>query len=172
MLKSQKLRTVAIEMDALKAGTGWTKEDLSKPQVIIETTAGDSHPGSVHLYELAVHAKKAFEKLQIKGAKYTTTDICDGIAQGHDGMNYSLLSREMICNMIEIHAMATPFDGGLFISSCDKGIPAHLKAIARLNMPSIFVPGGVMHAGKDNLTLEQIGTYNAMFKRGEITKDE
>ncbi len=57
-------------------------------------------------------------------------------------MNYSLLSREMICNMIEVQGTATPFDGGFFICSCDKAIPAHLKAIARLDMPSIIVTGG------------------------------
>ena len=76
----------------------------------------------------------------LKGAKYYTTDMCDGESQGHDGINYSLCSREMICNMIEIQHNATPFDGCVFLSSCDKAIPAHLMAIARLNQPlSLFL---------------------------------
>lgn len=172
MLKSQKLKDVAVEMDSLKMGMGWSEEDLEKPQIFLQSTWGESHPGSVHLLELVSEAERELIKLGARPAKYTTTDICDGIAQGHDGMNYSLLSREMICNMIEIQASAAPFDGGLFFASCDKGLPAHLKAIARLNMPSIIVPGGVMKAGPNMLTLEQVGTYGAMLKRGQITPEQ
>ena len=95
-----------------------------------------------------------------------------GEAQGHDGINYSLASRDMIANMIEIHANATPFDGGVFIASCDKSMPAHLMAVGRINIPSIIVTGGVMDAGPDLLTLEQIGMYHAMYERGEITKEQ
>lgn len=171
-LKSQKMRSVAVEMDALKMGMGWTAADLDKMQIIIESTWGDSHPGSVHLDKLVRSAESKLDSMGVKPAKYTTTDICDGIAQGHDGMNFSLLSREIICSMIEIHATATPFDGGVFISSCDKGVPAHLKAVARINMPSVVVMGGVMKAGPDMLTLEQIGTYSALLKRGEMTEDQ
>ena len=103
---------------------------------------------------------------------FVNADICDGEAQGHDGINYSLPSRDMMANMIEIHANATPFDGGVFIASCDKGMPAHLMAVGRINIPSIIVTGGVMDAGPDLLTLEQIGKYNAMCERGEITKEK
>ncbi|MDD4833254.1 MAG: dihydroxy-acid dehydratase [Lutispora sp.] len=172
MLKSQEMRRIAIEMDALKIGMGWGLDDLDKVQILLESTWGDSHPGSVHLNRLVFAAETKLIELGARPAKYTTTDICDGIAQGHDGMNYSLLSREVICNMIEVHGMATPFDGGMFICSCDKGVPAHLKAIARLDMPSIVFTGGIMKAGPDNLTLEQIGTYSAKLKRGEITEEE
>ncbi|MBB6218513.1 dihydroxy-acid dehydratase [Anaerosolibacter carboniphilus] len=171
MLKSQKMRSVAVEMDALKMGMGWTSEDLDKPQIFLQSTWGDSHPGSAHLDKLVQAAESRLDRLGAKPAKYTTTDICDGIAQGHDGMNYSLLSREMIANMIEIQALATPFDGAMFICSCDKGVPAHLKAIARLDMPSVIFTGGLMKAGPDMLTLEQIGTYSAQLKRGEITEE-
>lgn len=171
-LYSQQMREIAVEMDSLKLGMGWKYEDLSKPQIIIESSQGDSHPGSSNLNELVELCDKTLYKAGARGAKITTTDMCDGIAQGHDGMNYSLVSREMIANMIEIQAKSTPYDGAIFISSCDKSVPAHLKAIARLNMPSIMVPGGVMLAGKNNLTLEQIGTYNAKFKRNEITKEK
>lgn len=172
MRYSQKMREVAVEMDALKMGMGWSSDDLSKTQIFLQSTWGDSHPGSVHLNKLVEVAEAVINNLGAKAAKYTTTDICDGIAQGHDGMNYSLVSREMIANMIEIQGKATPFDGGMFICSCDKGVPAHLKAIARINMPSIIMTGGVMKAGPQMLTLEQIGTYSAMLKRKEMTEKE
>ena len=81
------------------------------------------------------------------------TDICDGESQGTDGINYSLASREMIANMIEIHANATPFDAGVYLSSCDKGVPGNLMGLARVNIPSVFVPGGTMNAGPEMLTL-------------------
>ena len=171
-LKSQELRKIAPELDPLRLGTGWKLEDLSKPQIIIESTFGDSHPGSGHLLELVEEARMGIAEEGGFGARYFCTDICDGEAQGHDGINYSLPSRDMMANMIEIHANATPFDGGVFIASCDKGMPAHLMAVGRINIPSIIVTGGVMDAGPDLLTLEQIGKYNAMCERGEISKEK
>lgn len=170
-LYSQKMRSVAVEMDALKIGAGWSPQDLSKMQIMIQSTWGDSHPGSVHLNRYVDILETELNKIETKAAKYTVTDICDGIAQGHDGMNYSLLSREMIAGMIEVQGRATPFDGGVFVCSCDKGVPAHLIAIARLNFPSILVPGGVMRAGVGNLTLEQIGTYSALNKMGKLSDE-
>ncbi len=169
---SQEVRKLAPEMDPLRMGMGWTAEDLEKPQIMIESTFGDSHPGSAHLLELANKAYEGVAEAGGKAARYFATDICDGMSQGHDGINYSLASREAIANLIEIHAMATPFDAGVFIASCDKAVPAHLLAIGRLNIPSIVVTGGVMEAGPDLLTLEQIGMYNAMFQRGEITEEQ
>ncbi len=171
-LQSQKLRELAPELDPLRLGTGWKVEDLSKPQILIESSFGDSHPGSVHLLELAEEAKAGVAEAGGHGARYFCTDICDGEAQGHDGINYSLPSRDMMANMMEIHANATPFDGGVFIASCDKSMPAHLMAIGRINIPSIMVTGGVMDAGPDLLTLEQIGAYNAMYERGEINAEQ
>lgn len=171
-LRSQKLRKIAPELDPLRLGTGWGKEDLSKIQIMIESTFGDSHPGSGHLFELVEEARKGIAEAAGYGARYFTTDICDGEAQGHDGINYSLPSRDMIANMIEIHANATPFDGGVFVASCDKGMPAHLMGIGRVNIPSIVITGGVMDAGPDLLTLEQIGMYSAMYERGEISEEK
>lgn len=171
-MRSQELRRVAPELDPLRIGTGWTVEDLSKPQIIIESTFGDSHPGSAHLLELVESANKGISQSGGKGARYFATDICDGEAQGHDGINYSLVSRDVIAAMIEIHANATPFDAGVFISSCDKAVPAHLMAIGRVNIPAIVMTGGVMTAGPNLLTLEQIGKYNAMCQRGEITEEQ
>lgn len=172
MMTSQEIRKLAPEQDPLRMGMGWTVEDLSKSQIMIESTFGDSHPGSAHLLELVDEAVKGVKESGGKAARYFATDICDGMAQGHDGINYSLASRDTIANMIEIHAGATPFDGGVFVASCDKAVPAHLMGIGRVNMPSILVTGGVMDAGPDLLTLEQIGMYSAQCQRGEITEDK
>lgn len=169
---SQEIRKIAPEQDPLRLGMGWRVEDLGKPQIMIESTYGDSHPGSAHLHRLVDEAAAAIMENGGKAARYFTTDICDGMAQGHDGINYSLASRDMIANMIEIHAMATPFDGGVFVASCDKGVPAHLMGMGRVNMPSVMVTGGVMDAGPDLLTLEQIGIYAAQCARGEITAEK
>lgn len=167
-LKSQKFRSIAPELDPLRIGTGWNKEDLDKPQVFIESTFGDSHPGSGHLDQLVLAAREGVKQAGGFGARYFTTDMCDGESQGTDGINYSLVSREMIANMIEIQALATPFDSGVYIASCDKGMPGNLMGLARVNIPSVVVCGGTMAAGPDMLTLEQLGKYSAMFQRGEI----
>ncbi len=171
-LISQKMRRLAPELDPLRLGTGWKPEDLSKPQILIESTFGDSHPGSGHLDRLVEAARKGIAEAGGYGARYFCTDICDGESQGTDGINFSLASREMIANMIEIHGNATPFDGGVFMASCDKGMPGNLMGMARLNIPSIMVTGGTMSAGPKLLTLEQLGMYSARFERGEIKEEE
>lgn len=170
-LASQKLRTMAPELDPLRLGTGWSPEDLSKPQVFIESTYGDSHPGSGHLNILVEEVRKGIAEAGGYGARYFCTDICDGESQGTDGINFSLVSREMIANMIEIQASATPFDAGVFLASCDKGMPGSMMGLMRVNIPSIVVPGGTMNAGPDMLTLEQLGMYSARFERGEIDEE-
>ena len=171
-LKSQEMRKLAPELDPLRIGTGWKKEDLEKPQVMIESTFGDSHPGSGHLNILVDEVRKGVAEAGGYGARYFCTDICDGESQGTDGINYSLASREMIANMIEIHANATPFDAGVYLSSCDKGLPGNLMGLARVDIPSIVVPGGTMNAGPELLTLEQLGMYSAKYERGEIDKEK
>ena len=170
-LTSQKMRKLAPELDPLRLGTGWKPEDLAKPQIIVESTFGDSHPGSGHLDRLVDAALRGIADAGGHGARYYCTDICDGESQGTDGINFSLASREMIANMIEIHANATPFDGGVFLASCDKGMPGNLMGMARVNIPSVMVTGGTMSAGPELLTLEQLGMYSAQFERGEIDEE-
>lgn len=171
-LRSQKNRLLAPQQDTLRMGTGWTPEDLVKPQIIIESTFGDTHPGSMHLLDLANIVRDSVGKSGGKGARYFATDICDGVAQGGDGMNYSLASRDMIANLIEIYVQANVFDGGVFLSSCDKAIPAHLMAIGRLDIPAILLPGGVMPAGPNLLTADETGKYYSAYKRGEISREK
>lgn len=169
---SQRIRAISPEMDPLRLGMGWQVDELAKPQILVESTYGQSHPGSAHLNTLVDAAAQAVDQNGGKAARYFATDICDGMAQGHDGINYSLAHRDMIANMIEIHACATTFDGGVFIASCDKAVPAQLMGIGRVNIPSIVVTGGVMDAGPNLLTLEQIGKYSAMKERGEISEEQ
>ena len=171
-LISQKMRKLAPELDPLRIGTGWKPEDLDKPQIMIESTFGDSHPGSGHLNLLVEEVRKGVAEAGGYGARYFATDICDGESQGTDGINFSLASREMIANMIEIHGSATPFDGGVYLASCDKGMPANLMGLARLNIPAVVVPGGTMNAGPEMLTLEQLGMYSAKYRRGEIDEEK
>ena len=171
-LKSQEMRKLAPELDPLRIGTGWKPEDLSKTQVMIESTFGDSHPGSGHLDILVEEVRKGINEAGGYGARYYCTDICDGESQGTDGINYSLASREMIANMIEIHANATPFDAGVYLASCDKGMPGNLMGLARVDIPAVVVPGGTMNAGPEMLTLEQLGMYSAKYQRGEIDEEK
>lgn len=171
-LISQELREKSPELDPLRLGTGWKKEELGLPQIFIESTFGDSHPGSGHLDKLVDAAREGIRDAGGHGARYFCTDMCDGESQGMDGINFSLVSREMIANMIEIQENATPFDGGVFIASCDKGMPGNLIGMARVNIPSVVIPGGTMNAGPKLLTLNELGYYAARFERGEIGQDE
>ena len=171
-LISQKMRRLAPELDPLRLGTGWQAEDLSRPQVYIASTFGDSHPGSGHLDRLVEKVREGVRKAGGFGARYFATDMCDGESQGTDGINYSLVSREMIANMIEIQANATPFDAGVYLASCDKGCPGCLMGMLRVDIPSVFVCGGTMNAGPQLLTLEQLGAYSARYERGEIGEEE
>lgn len=187
-LHSQAIRKLAPENDPLKMGMGWTVEDLDKPQILVESTFGDSHPGSAHLDQFVEEGMRAIAENGGKGARFYTTDMCDGIGQGHDGINYSLAHRDMIANMVEIHGCSTGYDGGMFIASCDKSMPALLMGIGKLkDMSAIVVTGGVMEAHSlpekyvvndaacainELLTLEQIGKFDAMEKRGEISNEQ
>lgn len=171
-LISQRMRALAPEWDPLRLGTGWTEGDLARPQVFVASTFGDSHPGSAHLDKLAAAVCEGVAAAGGRGARYFCTDMCDGESQGTDGINYSLASREMIANMLEIQANATPFDAGVYLSSCDKGMPGSLMGMARVDIPAVVLPGGTMAAGPKLLTLEQLGSYSARYERGEIGEEE
>ena len=187
-LRSQAVRKLAPENDPLKIGMGWKVDDLAKPQIMVESTFGDSHPGSAHLDQFVKEAVQAVNTHGGKAARYFATDMCDGIAQGHDGINYSLAHRDAIVYLVEAQANATVYDGGVFIASCDKSMPAMLMSIGRLkDMSAIVVTGGVMEAHtlhkkyvvndpacaiNDLLTLEQIGKFDAWEKTGVIPNEQ
>ena len=171
--KSAPQRLLWAQFDALQMGSGWDEEDIKKPQIMLEDVFGDSHPGSTHLAGLMEQAKYGVFEKGGYPAQYHTTDICDGCAQGHDGMNYILASREAICDMVEVHGSVYPWDGMILSSSCDKSIPAHLKAAARLDIPTILIPGGSMRPGPNMTTSLVAGDISLRQKRKEaITEQE
>ena len=171
--KSEKERQLWAQFDALQLGTGWVEDDIGKLQILVEDVYGDSHPGSAHLDAVSRQAVYGVFEEGAFPAQFHVTDICDGCAQGHDGMNMVLASREVICDMLEIHAGFVPWDGMVMSSSCDKSIPAHLKAAARINIPTIFIPGGSMRLGPNQTTSLVAGDISLRQKRkNEITPEE
>lgn len=171
--KSEKERQLWAQFDALQLGTGWVEDDIGKLQILVEDVYGDSHPGSAHLDAVSRQAVYGVFEEGAFPAQFHVTDICDGCAQGHDGMNMVLASRKVICDMLEIHAGFVPWDGMVMSSSCDKSIPAHLKAAARINIPTIFIPGGSMRPGPNQTTSLVAGDISLRQKRkNEITPEE
>lgn len=171
-LKSQEIRKSSFEGDALRMSMDWTVSDLDKAQVLVESVMGSSHPSSYHLGELVAEVEKGVLQSGGKPAIYTTTDICDGVAQAHDGMHYSLASRDFITSMVEIHALATPFDAMVLSSAGDKAVPAHLMAIARLDIPAIHVPGGAMGAGPCMRSNEELWRMSVEVQEKKMSKEE
>jgi len=161
-----------LQIDALRCGMDWSEEDLESPQILIDDVFGHSHPGSFHLDSLTREVSKGVYQKGGKPAEFHVTDICDGWAMGHDGMNYILLSREIICEMVEVHANVLPWDGIILISSCDKAIPAHLMASARINIPTIHIPGGSARMGPDMTSSVKGGEITSGYKLKKISKEE
>lgn len=165
--KCQHARDLWSQLDALRLGMNYSKEDVNKLQVLVDDCYGESHPGSFHLNQLGDEAVLGVHESGGRAVRHHVTDICDGWGQGHDGMNYILASREAIANMVEIHASVVPYDAGILISSCDKSIPAHLIAAARLNLPLLHIPGGSMRPAP-NMSTSDLGGITAKLKKGEI----
>ncbi|MFQ5837605.1 MAG: dihydroxy-acid dehydratase [Thermoplasmata archaeon] len=172
-LHSQEMRKIAPEADPLRLACGWTRQDLARPWILVETTGGESMPCSYHLPALADEwVVRGVRGTGGASARYDCTDICDGIDQGTPGMRFSLASREVIAFAVEMHVRGGHFDGMCIVSGSDKGTPGVLLAAARVNIPSIFIPGGVMEVGPKGVTLEQVGALYAQLRRGEISKEE
>ena len=178
-LHSQQMRLRAPEIDSLRLGTGYSLADLEKPQILIDSVGGESHPNSVHLPRLADLVRDGVLEAGGAPARYAVTDMCDGMAQGTDAMDYSLASRELIAMAVELHARAGHFDGLVLVSGGDKAVPGHLMAALRLNLPAVHVPGGVMEPGPvteglthRTLTLEMVGAAYGKLRRGEMEEEE
>lgn len=170
--RSEEYRNNWAQFDSLQMGSGWDYSDIRKPQILIDDVFGDSHPGSVHLNELTEQAKYGvYEKGGAPG-KFHVTDVCDGCAQGHDGMNMVLASREAIADMVEIHERAYCWDGMILSASCDKSVPAMLKAAARVDIPTIFIPGGSMRPGPWMQTSLNAGTITLKTQRHEYVSEQ
>jgi dihydroxy-acid dehydratase len=171
-LRSQRLRQVNFQGDALRLGMNWTEEDLAKPQVLVDSAFGQGHPGTFHFRPLIEEVSNGVFEAGGKPGVFTVSDICDGVAQAHAGMSYSLVSRDVMAAMIEIHALGHPHDGMVLISGNDKSVPAHLMAIARCNLPAIHLPGGTQLNGPDFVTSDQMWGMGAAVQRGELPLEE
>jgi dihydroxy-acid dehydratase len=171
-LRSQRLRGVNFQGDALRLGMNWTEDDLRKPQVLVESAYGMGHPGTFHFRGLIEEVSNGVFEAGGKPADFVVSDICDGVVQATEGMNYSLVSRDIMAAMIEIHALGHPHDAMVLISGNDKSVPAQLMAIARCDLPAIHVPGGTQLNAPDYVTSNKLWSMGAAFKRGELTGDE
>jgi dihydroxy-acid dehydratase len=150
----------------------WTEEDLSKPQVLVESAWGMGHPGTFHFEPLIAEVSHGVFEAGGKPGVFTVSDICDGVVQATAGMSYSLVSRDVIAAMVEIHALGHPHDGMVLISGNDKSVPAHLLAMARCNLPSILLPGGTQLNAPDYVTSDQTWEIGMSVERGEVPREK
>ncbi len=127
---------------------GYTDEELSRPIIGVVNAANEIIPGHIHLDIITDDVKAGIRMAGGTPVEFPVIGVCDGIAMGHTGMKYSLASREIIADSVEVMATAHPFDALVFIPNCDKIIPGMLMAAMRLNIPSVFVSGGPMLSGR------------------------
>lgn len=153
---------------SLLKALGFVDEEMGKPIIGIANSFNEIIPGHMHLKNFVQAVKDGIREAGGIPMEFNTIGICDGLAMNHIGMKYSLVTRNIIADSIEAAAMATPFDGMVFIPNCDKVVPGMLIAAARLNLPSVFVSGGAMLAGVHNGkkiglsdVFEAVGRYEA-----------
>ena len=160
---------------AMYKAMGLTDDDLSKPFIGVCHTGNEATPCNIHLPALAQNAKQGVHDGNATPREFSTIAVSDGIAMGHEGMKSSLISREVIADSIELMVRAHQYDALVGIAGCDKSLPGTMMAMARLNLPSVFVYGGTIMPGMLNgeeLTVvdvyEAVGSYDA----GKISLEE
>ena len=161
----------AAPQRALLGALGYTSEQMTRPLVGVVNSFNEVVPGHMHLQQIARAVKDGVLAAGGTPMEFNTIAVCDGLAMGHDGMHYSLASRELIADSIECMVKAHCFDALVFIPNCDKVVPGMLMAAARCDLPSIFVSGGPMLSldGKDlNTVFEAVGAVNA----GKMSESE
>jgi dihydroxy-acid dehydratase len=127
---------------------GFTDEEMGRPIIGIANSANDVIPGHQHLGEISAAVKTGIRIAGGTPMEFSTIGVCDGIAMGHEGMKYSLITRELIADSVEVMAKAYPFDGLVVICTCDKIVPGMIMAMLRLNIPALLMSGGPMLAGR------------------------
>ncbi|MEM4575985.1 MAG: dihydroxy-acid dehydratase [Candidatus Nezhaarchaeales archaeon] len=160
---------------SLLKALGLTDDDLNKPFIAIVNSYSEIVPGHVHLRSIAEAVKSGVLSAGGQPFEVNTIAICDGIAMGHEGMKYSLPSRDLIADSIELVVEAHRFDGMVLICSCDKVVPGALMAAARINIPSIIVTGGPMTPGDyrgGKITLTKVFEAVGEYAKGTITMDD
>ena len=160
---------------ALLFAVGLKRPDFAKPMVAIVNSWNEIVPGCVHLRGVAEEVKRGVREAGGVPLEFNTIAVCDGMAQGHVGMSYSLPSRDVVAASAEIMLQAHRFDGAVFISSCDKITPGMLMAAARVNIPSIFVAAGPMAAGRyqgRKIALPNTRELAGAYQIGQMTAEE
>jgi len=144
---------------------GYTDEEIARPLIGVVNSANEIIPGHIHLGLITQDVKAGIRMAGGTPVEFPAIGVCDGIAMGHTGMKYSLASRELIADSIEVMAVAHPFDALVMIPNCDKIIPGMLMAALRLNIPTIFVSGGPMMAGTmEGKTVDLISVFEGVGK--------
>jgi dihydroxy-acid dehydratase len=154
---------------------GLTDEEIRRPMVGIANSANEIIPGHIHLDKIAQAVKAGIRLAGGTPIEFSTIGVCDGIAMNHEGMKYSLCSRELIADSVEIMARAHPFDGLVMIPNCDKVVPGMLMAALRLNIPTVVVSGGPMLAGRlAGKVIDLITVFEGVggVKAGRIAEEE
>ncbi|MBN1892616.1 MAG: dihydroxy-acid dehydratase, partial [Clostridiales bacterium] len=137
---------------------GMTEEEMKRPLIGVVNSFNELIPGHIHLNELTQCVKDGIRMAGGVPMEFPAIGVCDGTAMNHQGMKYSLVSRDVIADSCELVLMAQPMDAVVFIPSCDKIVPGMLMAAARLDIPAIFVTGGPMLPGKYGQ--ERVGLSN------------
>lgn len=165
----------AAPQRSLLYALGLTEEELGKPLIGIVSSKNDIVPGHMNLDKIEEAVKQGVSLAGGIPIVFPAIAVCDGIAMGHEGMKYSLVTRELIADSTEAMATAHPFDGLVMIPNCDKNVPGLLMAAARLNIPSIFISGGPMLAGtldKQKISYSNISEAVSEYKTGKITEEK
>src|SRR6476469_11248951 len=160
---------------AMFKAMGLKDPDLEKPIVGVSSTCNEATPCNLHLGKLAQRAKVGVKDSGNTAREFTSIAVSDGIAMGHEGMKASLVSREIIADSIEIMMRAHQYDALVGISGCDKSLPGTLMAMARLNLPSIFVYGGTILPGTWNgkqVTIQDVYEAVGSFEAGKIKMED
>ncbi len=160
---------------AMYKAMGLTDEDLSKPLIAVSNTCNEATPCNMHLGRLAARAKEGVVSAGGTPREFTTIAVSDGIAMGHEGMKASLISREVIADSIELMVHAHQYDGLVGIAGCDKSLPGTMMAMARINIPSVFVYGGTImpgsYQGKD-LTIQDVFEAVGSYSSGQLNLEQ
>ena len=160
---------------AMYKAMGLSDDDLSKPFIGVCHTGNEATPCNIHLGRLAQKAKEGVSDAGATPREFSTIAVSDGIAMGHEGMKSSLVSREVIADSIELMVRAHQYDGIVGIAGCDKSLPGTMMAMARLNLPSVFVYGGTIMPGMlDGRELTVVDVYEAVgaYDSGQISLEE
>ncbi len=160
---------------AMYKAMGLTDEDLEKPFIGVCHTGNEATPCNIHLPKLAQNAKKGIIDAGATPREFSTIAVSDGIAMGHEGMKSSLVSREVIADSIELMVRAHQYDALVGIAGCDKSLPGTMMAMARLNLPSVFVYGGTIMPGMlEGRELTVVDVYEAVgaYDSGQISLEE